>query len=659
MTIWALLALLLVILGYCVFVTRLSGWPAATTPFFTVSSIVALLYLFGLAGVLRPGAQAILITSLAVLLWCCLGSRRNLGESLRVVSSPGIVCFVLGSLGIWLKVRGAAYSSWDEFATWGILSKEIIRTHALTGPESPLALKDYPPGGALFHYLVVLIGGYSEGITYVAQDLLLLAPLVALLQGLTWRRWPLIIATMLFSYLAIFIFGLGLLSVHTDDALGIFFGAGLASYWVSVDRGTGALLRVVPVVFCLPLLKQIGLLFAVLVVVAICLDQIIQTLHRRVAGEPGDARLDGRRRAFVRVIPALVLVAVSPLVASYTWNHRVKALGLRTTFGTDFSLAELRRSFSASDSTERDRVTIRNFRGALASERLGARTRSTATLLDRLLIRWTEGASGGVRDGYRLTARGAIMALIAASVAGLFLQESSRTRWQYATWCVWMMASCAIYLGVLLALYLYSFGEYEGSRVVGFPRYVGTFLLGWSLVVFAIALEAVRRAGGRRMFPAVLLGAIVAGAILVAPGHSVALVRESAPGMSRQRVALRQLAKPVELQVGLDKKVYIIWQRTSGFEHRALAYEIVPRPSNEGCWSVGEPYYAGDAWTCRMTALELARTLRAYDFLLLGRVDDAFRQRFGSLFPQGARVDAGALFEVDKSPSESVLLRPR
>jgi hypothetical protein len=458
------------IAGYCVWLARRFRWPAATTPLFALSTILVTLYVAALAGSLRPVTYVVISGGLLLLLWSLLTHWR---ASLATLAVPGLAIWLVGGVLLWARLSTAAYSSWDEFSQWGRVSKEMYLRGGLIPATSDLVCKDYPPGAALLHFFVASTSGYSEAKTYYAHDLLLLAAVVSLLQYLDSRRWGSIIVGLLFSYWAIFTLGLGLTSLYVDHMLGVLAGAAIGQYWISRDRDDGGVWRLIPVVACLPLVKEIGLVLAGIVVGLITVDRVFVVAFARKRTSVPSVR---RRTSLVSV----VALAALPLLIHLSWQSRLHVAGIGPTFSFRAPAAEIVRGLLApSKDVERQRIMVSFARVLREGRAFGASPGGS-------VIAWLLPASvrkGSVfRRGWRFSVATAVLVLLLTGLVNAMAEATMRERWRHGLLLVWLALGAFLYFALLLAAYMYAFGTYEGTRLTSWNRYSGTYLLTWAIV---------------------------------------------------------------------------------------------------------------------------------------------------------------------------------
>ncbi len=95
-------------------------------------------------------------------------------------------------------------------------------------------------------------------------------------------------------------------------------------------------------------------------------------------------------------------------------------------------------------------------------------------------------------------------------------------------------------------------------------------------------------------------------------------------------------------------RLYVIVQESDGYYYWALRYLLMPNLVNEGVWSIssnGQPLYEGDIWTEKKTLEEWKNELDGYDFVVLLRTNDQFKNDYAELFCD--RFITDGLYRVD------------
>src|SRR5688572_29252107 len=211
---------LLPILGFAAFLARKLETTLAVALLHAVSATILVLYAGGLIGVLWWSALAIHLVGVGLLgheLWRL---RRN--DQLPQVSIPIAVLVVCVAL-FWLVHGNSVYLYYDEYAHWGVYLKEMLALDGFWLADTNSMHPRYPPAAPLWQYLFNAFREPSEGTAYLAQFVLLMAPLLVLWERVSWRRAGWLLLILALCVLALTDFGLGVNSLYVDHVIGAWF----------------------------------------------------------------------------------------------------------------------------------------------------------------------------------------------------------------------------------------------------------------------------------------------------------------------------------------------------------------------------------------------------------------------------------------------------
>jgi hypothetical protein len=434
----------------------------------------------------------------------------------------------------------------------------------------------------------------------------------------------LVVALLLFASL-----GQGYATVEVDHVLSGMFGAVAATVALG-ETQTRNRCALIPTLFCMPLIKTIGVLPALCAAAAVFAVDVLKPLI--VDASRGRSWTSLRRPLVIACILLLV-----PLAAQQSWAARVRSFNFNQTFSVKFDVASVLTLATPSRRTPTQHQVVENFGRAFQSAPVG---RNGNGILS---------ASGAWQGrGDRLPPSTALQWLVAMSVLSLIVYavQPAGARARCAALFLMLGAGCVGYILLLLYVYVFSFESHEGIRVTSFGRYVSTWFLAWGLVLAAALGQAARGTGPKQVAGLLLLVAASAWATVRAPHHD--------PGsaiFARSRAAIQATTAPVQGRIPPGAGTYIVWQQTEGFQFNVVAYELSPRSTNSWCWTLGEKYHRGDAWTCPLSAEEFAVRVKDFDYLLLMQGDDQFWKRYGSLFAEAGADDErkSKLFHINRT----------
>lgn len=657
-----------------------------------ISGIMGLLYLASLAGLLLQGAVLSFYGGLVCLAWgLYLGWHyHDHGRRLVEFCTPGLTLFLVTSLGYHLLFPDVTMQLWDEFSHWGVMTKELLVTNQLPGPHGAVMFKDYPPGVNLLHYWASVNSTPSEAAYYLGHFMLLAAPLTAFFAPLTWRRPGWIAAGLVMICALLVTLSVFVCSLMVDVVLGLYLAAGMFLAARS-DLSRREVFLFAPVLFALPLIKSTGSLFAWMVICLLLINSLVEALAQRrarqsspqpapepaPAGPPKVALIEMsvhleetappsnlRNRPWLMAL-ALLLILAAPLAASQSWKHRLTGLDIGASFQTQKIDLDSARQALSDQASDKQKLIRERFAQALVDQSLS----NYLVERERSLVVWLKENLGLPVDGL-LPGLGLLpwLGLVGLLVLAGFLRHRDRDwRWRMARVWVLMLIFGAFYLLGLMFLYMFSFSEFEGPRLASFVRYANTMVIPLALLAWGFVLpsqddppqDQVMGGWRRHMFITclALFSIILASQAPSWPGMPKWLAKGDA---SPDRALITPMAEVVKKSVPIDKKVFVVWQNSSGRNFHIIRYEIAPRPTNKWFFSLGKPYFDGDVWTEPLTMEAWAKMLadEKFDYLFLAKADRQFWERFGALFSPGTRPEMDLVFKVVPDPEGQVILVP-
>ena len=648
------------VLGYALILNKTFNWKASASLLPVICAIICLLFAAGLAGILGSAAKILLAAGLIffVVILPDLGKKR----AEPISHDRGLFFFIAASIGLYLLTRLDFYSQLhanDDFSHWARASKVMHLNNRLLVAADPIYFKDYPPGTGLLDYFFSHVLAITPNSMLFAHAVLVLAAVAGILGVASNDRgkpssfpWSI----MCFSTLVLSAFSLGFHSLGADLLIATLMGASVAMYWQS-DRSWSAVLRLFPVIMALPLLKSVGVMLGAIAVVAILADQCLLCI---------------RQRRVSRILLLSILLVPALLFSNSLWSHQKKNTQAPASFTPPPLSAVIFKGLSPSTATTHQKIVMRNFSGEFSPALFG----------DRLF-----------RPAFWAIV---FLALIAIAVAKAESRPESR-RELTVTLSVWF-GGLVIYVASLLVLYVFIFNTAEGPRLASFGRYLSIYLLGLSIFLFTVLLEqretAAPSAQLRRpeilcvglfcvmasfyksgfLFLVPLFAAwwAVSNRIFELAPHRqtgvmwtifVAVYGLSAGfGIHRyisdmKRPTLLGVFKDIQTTkrfVPAGKRVYFIFQGDDNYRVLFFNDGILPLATNGSCYAVKAHDESSDEWTCQLSAMKFAATLKSYDYLMVSHTDSAFRETFGSLFAQ-TDIPDGTLYRIVKDQPLSKL----
>lgn len=326
------LMILMPLLGFALAIRRVSRRSIEPSIFVAMATMIVLVYLGGLVGLLESTAKMVFLGGLMLLIHSLYLSIRS-DDPWQELFTPGVMVFVLACIVYAVHFRGARYHAWDEFSHWGLATKSLLQNHHFADGSGYITFLHYPPGTAVWHYMVCRLSSYSDANVYLAHFMLLTAPLLLLFQGVKWRQWgwlPGIVAIVAFLVLGL---GHGIVCLYVDHVLGSWILGGVL---LVLYRNTGPssgrsnpwidLAFLCPTLGCVGLIKPIGLLLGLPLGIYLILG--LRKEHKW--------HLPLHRKTYIF---ALIVACCSSLLCGGSWQARTSLLGASTALG-DFTERE-------------------------------------------------------------------------------------------------------------------------------------------------------------------------------------------------------------------------------------------------------------------------------------------------------------------------------
>lgn len=532
---------------------------------------------------------------------------------------PTNIIFVLLSWTALVYFQNSAFVSWDEFSHWGLVAKDIFLRDSLPVAGGPILFASYPPGVPLFQYFFVKAGGFSEGLIYTATSVFVIAGLTTVVPLRKTSKIPLMAAA---AFVVLFLIEpfFDWQFAYADHVLGVVFGSSIV---IGLDQRSHSSnwLWSLPVLMALVLLKPTGILFAAFAFGIIVTFLLWKAKYRTCESEGHfpHQTTDSASTLLWRNLTIKIFVAVIAIVLVYlSWDSyvtsRFGSVGKKLP-----SLSDITQSLEGKR-LDQDLTTLKAFGGFLIK-------RAAPFLL----------CFGG---------------------AWFLTRKSSNDETSKARRVVFLagVLSYIAYLLILLLLYLYSFGTFEGPRLASIGRYTRSFHLGALMVFVFFTFRDYQHIFRRNIYSRVMLAIVL---IWSGIGVTKSKVFAGAQGLTADRASIQKIVSPLLTSTVKTDRIFIIWQRSNGYHFNIARYEVYPRKLNSWCWAVGELYvgFDPDVWTCDITGEEFREKLTDFDFVLIGQAYEPFWDRYGSIFSDPTKRSKTGVYKIVYS-SEILSLVP-
>jgi hypothetical protein len=548
----------------------------------SICFVGTLTYLLGIFGILKW-------SSIIYLLFC-------FGIFLKVQASK-LPRFKLVSLGvlsilsyIWLKAIPADFRfvNWDEFVSWGPNIKSLTIDNSLyTNFGSNGAMgggyKGYPPGQQILQYLLVSKIGWSEQHVIWAQGLVLIILFLFVIEielsSLKLKKYLFLIpAVTMFYWL-----GYSFTTIYADGLIGVF---GLAVYSLTKEvlksNEKKILITLISPYALLVLIRPNGFCIALLVLTLSACQVLVnsKTNNIKLRKKSNISTLPNVAKKVNVAFMTIVLTVLSWQI--YVKKHSLLSLG----FSIDIPTQKM----------DRFTTTIEVFEKQLISYKVVLGVPSTEIYLHL---------------NYMLL----LICMIILQI-GMSLYLVLKKDIYHAISISLLTLAGFVYFIFIFMLYYFSSDAYERSNGGSITRYLGSFFI---IIILAILFEGVKLLDQTKYASSFIIPLLMLQFILPT-GQMQGDFTRATPNadLLKGRLKIEEQANAVSKYLKKGDRVYYLVQGDMGYSKNVFGYLTMPNEVNWWCWSVGDPVFKGDIWTCDKNTYSQIKT---YQYLVLGHND--------------------------------------
>ena len=589
----------------------------------TTGAMILLMFACGMIGLLEFSVYLILGgTAVLLFLSAFLALRRKqLRKAAGAFFTPGFLAFFLVYVFLLYVHYNRVLHEYDEFTHWGDVVKAMCQINDFsTNPLSHTYFQNYVPGMALFQYLfekigMALPGGiFTDWRMYFAYHLLVF---IFLLPFLTVRKWKWFVpAFLLLLFTAVspsFLSSEGffLSSVYVDGFLGLLAGAGFALLFLKKPCRTKTA-HLLVICALLVLVKDVGMLFAAVLGIAYFLSEI--------------PRYRNDRKKLL--IPA-GLAALAVGLPKILWEISIRVQHTQILkFRQPVDLGVLWRVITGQETD----TYAAKIPGAVISRLLGKPVELQGVI--------------GVQVIYPVLA--AVLCGLLALAWYLWNKKEPEAKAQHRAAGWGLIVTLAVYCLGMPLLYMF---KVNSDTLVSFDRYM-SIVFGCIAVAVFLLFAAWMQEKPKRMAAGIGACAVICLLGMNPVQMQTYLTRESVADQHYMQGRYDDLVQAMrEIADGEEKHVWIISQQSKGSDFWPIRYGI--RPCN-GEINVGfsisaitKNLYPGDMWTILIGTEEWKEKLKDYDYVLIYRADDSFRESYSSLFANPEDIADETIFAVN------------
>lgn len=632
------LALLLLLSGACAILGEKSNLSPTLLPLPVLSGAVVVLYLCGIAGILRAGAVLVLLALAAV--WVLgLVQLRPAGVFKAwqsALCAPGFALFLGGAAFIWVLfcVQKPMFTQWDEFTAWGLAPKMVVERGAfyVADPVNLKASFTYP-ATSLITFLFQPFGHWAEWACLAAIDTLALTCLAAA-AALPRERWACGVLVFVAGFLLPLFFSATptgsyatqYVNAMADLPLAMLFGGVFCLYYAVGREKRTFWLTALPLAV-LTLTKDICFAYGLIAAFLIGLDLLFAA--------------DGPvKKAFPKALLKAGGLAVVVLAAFLSWGRYTAAV--TPTADTAASVGSEGLSYGA--------VLVGGFKQLLGIGRTEKFAQIMAAMGSAFFTRRICLLGGGVIAVAAIT--------MVAAAAWLAAEKGPARRRVLAAHLGFAFCFAVLYLFHLI-LYNYNFSDIEGLALKDYDRYLAPYYQAWMLAMLCLLARSAKEQLGQ-----LALGgaAAVIMAVFCWRGIPAAGFWTGANSLYTLRADVQNRADTMNTVLNWPDRVLVISQGDDATRWYYYRYELTAQVVNGFGGFYGRLGETQDRWDSDFMnlvesenwtlydykAVCVPDTLVAYmaekdcDYILIDRADDYLQREFSPLFEGGLTNDMPA-----------------
>ena len=589
-------------------------------------SLIAVLYVFGLSGQLKWGLYAALGCAAAALLaQAVLLIARRAEHPLQYLLTPGTAAFALVAVWLLFSFRGYMFSEWDDFSHWGLAVKNMYLYSALPAgvPQATISYTDYPPASTLFSWLwTVLSGAFNEVDPQRALNMLMLCCLLPAMKDQEWKKPGKAFCTFAVLFVLPLLFGAAAYRTLQVDMLIGCMALYVLYAWFVCGCDAASCAGIAVSLFVLPLVKEMGLAFALLLMVVMAADTLL---------EAGETR---KKHARLLGVFCLATMAGSLSWKGYVHLHQVAEVWNKSRISLS-AMVYLLLGQAHPDAY----AILRSFAGALCAPDLWHPSQAVSISF----VCWLLLAITGSRWMVHSKA-----------------EQGRRLKRLYRL----LFGGLTGYLAVLLCVYLFLFRTDEALNANSLDRYLASYML--PLIGFTV-LFAMNRLGEGLGKPGLHapLCVLTCMMFVVNPQtvlHQAVLMHEKNVQVYEQRM---QELIPADILDQLNPEtdhVYYVAVRDSGERYYRAAYQFTPVSIQEGMWSAWPVADKKAEWSDKTAVAyspdEWMLKLRSDGFthVYLDLIDERFVKDYACLFESTASICEEQLYRIAETGTGMMLI---
>lgn len=583
------------------------------------STIIA--YVFGVVELLWISPYIIGIIAVISMIYVIIKLIKKEEKIINLMTLPTIIYIITMCL-IYYLVKDMTFRYYDEFMFWGTNLKTMLNKSCLWANAKVDGIHlTYPPFTAVAQYLFCKYnGGFNEGVTYFGIIALIFTSIMPLLKNEQYSIKLLFktIATLAITYLATQFFCYDMANLSVDCILGVLFA--VLMYMVYKQKEKKDYILIITLLIAITLVKLNGILFAGIAIMQLFFKEAIKLIKQKEKNP---------KKIFSKFLFVVILLLI--VIVTYTvWNMYCTLNGKQVDDRHDKNYVE--------------NINISEFINSIFfKEKARSRNSLIASRFWEAILKFpitiTNHFNSTISVFLILICLFAVFAIISDKRMDLLANILS------------ISIGFVLYLISNLIMFMFVFQWYQGEVLMGFDRYIQTYMLAMTLILTYCILDKIE-------VKTIIISCLI---ILFFKceqwTNSEKLIQEEyiIDDYTKQN------ASYILDNVKDTDKVYIIDQKLdAGFEFMATKYLISPIQTNLLYeWNIGASIESiRTYYTMPISEQGFLNKIinEEYDYIYIIYIEESFLEQYKNIFSQEVIDKLEEMVEKNKTSRTNGIL---
>ena len=409
----------------------------------------------------------IALISIPILIYLFFRKKDVFNEFRDNFFKKGLLIFIVIYLLIYIYDFARTFRAWDEFMHWGVMLKEMVRLDKFyTVAESTLIQhKDYPPIIQTFEFFYIkLSGGFTEATALKALHILNLSLFVPVISEIKFKKNVIIKKILITIFLVLTSFFVirfwdqhdVIDTIYIDYTLSIYIA--YAIYYIIGENkllSKFCIINISMIMAFLVLTKQISVIFYILILFLYICKIIVNNIDKI----KNIKNIKLNKKNIIELILVLVFMIIVPILLWKGWSIYIGTLEIKTDFveANQFNISEIKLTKLPSvllgkEGEDYQHRAGKNFINALADK--------------------------SISNSY--IGLNFIQGFVLGELELLLLYKLGKkviNKHEFILLNVIFIIGAIGYCFVMLNMYVFLFGSYEGPILSSYNRYMATYII--------------------------------------------------------------------------------------------------------------------------------------------------------------------------------------